>query len=203
MSAPPSANAPLYSEVARVPCPAYYSDLVCHFYAHMPSYETVIPNIRGCFSRLANGYLQVPNGDGTSHNAVYPEMWDYCMYQDYDAVLGKTPSYDQATIDANKAAGNEVGVLRYMANSLRPVFKFVMYTWYEPNTFLQSDQQAILNQVYAALGQQVPAPRSGLSTHPDGGNIVPRMVKYFQTAKVPTAAPSTTPASEAPAAKAG
>jgi hypothetical protein len=57
------------------------------------------------------------------------------MYQDYDAVIGKAPAYDQATIDKNKAAGKEVGVLRHMDKSLRPVFRFIMYTWYEPNTF--------------------------------------------------------------------
>jgi hypothetical protein len=181
----PAANqAPQYSEVATVPCPAYYGELVCHFYQHMPSYQHVIPNVRGCFSQLANGRLKIPaRGNNPAHDGVYPEMWDYCMYQDYDAVAGRNPgAYDLDLINTNKAAGNEIGVLRFLDDDIRPVFQFIMYTWYEPNTYVLADQQAILSQVYSAFGLPVPAARRGLSTHPQAATIIPAMKAYFEEA---------------------
>jgi hypothetical protein len=117
-------------------------------------------------------------------------MFDYCMYQNYDYVQGSRPAYDlTGTILPNKAAGTEVGVLQYMrqkdasgsdaTNRIRAVFKYIMYTWYEPNTFAAADQASILTKVYTAMGQPVPAPRGGLSTHTQASIIVPAMVSYF------------------------
>jgi hypothetical protein len=198
MSTPSTSEAPQYSEVAGVPCPNYYSDLACYFYAHMPSYASVIPNVRGCFSRLANGTLKVPDASGAVHDAVYPEIWDYCMYQDYDVVLGKQPAYSQSTIDANKASGNEVGVLRYMDKDLRPVFQFIMYTWYEPNTFAQSDQDDILSQVYGKLGLSVPQSRaSAYAAHPSSSTIKASINAYLAANGTPPK-PGTTPSRPPP-----
>jgi len=182
---PSPAEAPAVGEIASVPCVANQSELVCHFYKHMPSYKNVIPNVRGCFSYLGNPQtgLKIPDSSapGGSRPAVYPEVWDYCMHQPYDAVLHAPgvaggPPYSAATIASNKAAGTELGTLRFLPKSIRTVFQFIMYTWYEPRTFAQADQDAILTAVYGSL----PPRRPGLATHPSAPVFIPLMKAYFK-----------------------
>ncbi len=138
--------------------PSYWSTLVQHFYCLHPSYDNVVPNVRGCFSVLANG-RQV-NGRG-----IYPEIFDYCMYQDYDAVEGRRPTFDKNTIIANKSAGNKVGVLKYMSDEEIEVFKYVIFTWYNPFAFKESDQQKVLDEFWGPGKYTVQT--TGKAMHPD------------------------------------
>jgi hypothetical protein len=166
---------PALSEVAGVPCGASYSTLVCRFYAHMPSYAAVIPNYRGCFSYMANGGLQVPTSlwnpkattdSTTMRPSTYAEAFEHCLYQDYDKVLNKTPLWSTTEVAANRAKGKagEIGVVRFMSPELRAVFKYIMYTWYEPATFDNADQAAILKAVYDKYTPPSVPPAVGLGT---------------------------------------
>lgn len=160
------------AEVATVPCGPTYSTLVCRFYAHMPSYDSVIPNYRGCFSYMANGGLQVPTSlwdpkaateATTMRPGTYAESFDHCLYQDYDKVLNHTPLWSTTEVAANKKKGaaGEIGVVKYMAPDLRATFKFIMYTWYEPATYDVADQAAILAKIYASYTPPVAPPAVG------------------------------------------
>lgn len=155
--------------------PQYWSTLVQHFYCLHPSYNSVIPNIRGCFSRLANG-SQV-NGRG-----FYPEVFDYCMYQEYDAVQQKVPTFDKDVIAKNKALPNgagRVGVMKYMTAEEEEVFKYVLYTWYNPFAFKVEDQQAVLDKFWAVVepGRKYTVQTTGKSKHPN----TPAIVTLFKT----------------------
>lgn len=135
----------------------YWSDLVCQYYCWHPSYEQVSPNVRGCFSYLARGFA--PNGapvqrpdptTGQNRPLYYPEIYDYCLYQEYDAVLRpqSAPTYDASLIAANKTAGKKVGVLKWVDDNEAEAFKHVMWTWYNPFAFKMEDQQKAINQFY-------------------------------------------------------
>jgi hypothetical protein len=128
-------------------CPAYWGDLVCHYYCEFPSYSSVIPNIRGCYSQVARG--QVIRQDLTPPRAMFsPEVYDYCVFQDSDYILNRFPAYNQATIDANKASGTTPGVLAWVEKNQADVFKYVMYTGYSPFIFKFEDQQKAVNAFY-------------------------------------------------------
>jgi hypothetical protein len=140
----------------------YYSDLVCHYYCWHPSYQNVSPNVRGCFAYLAKG--SAPGGvlvrrldpvTGQTRPLYYPEIYDYCLYAEkdgkgYDAVLNKngSPPWDEAIINANKAAGRKVGVLKWVDENEAKAFKYVMYTWYNPFAFKLEDQEKAINAFY-------------------------------------------------------
>jgi hypothetical protein len=140
----------------------YYSDLVCHYYCSHPSYEQVSPNVRGCFSYLANGAtasgVAVMRKDPVTQQErplYYPEIYDYCLYAEkdgkgYDAVLNPTapPPWDEAIINANKAAGRKIGVLKWVDENEAKAFKYVMYTWYNPFAFKLEDQEKAINAFY-------------------------------------------------------
>jgi hypothetical protein len=143
-------------------CPRYYSDLVCHYYCWHPSYEQVSPNVRGCFTYLANGIdssnTPVMRLDAVTQQArvlFYPEIYDYCLYAEkdgkgYDGVLNKngSPPWDEAIINANKAAGRKIGVLKWVDDNEEKAFKHVMWTWYNPSAFKMEDQQKAINAFY-------------------------------------------------------
>jgi hypothetical protein len=160
-------------------CPAYYSTLFCHIYCWHPSYKDVVPNVRGCFSQIARGAFPVKKNN--VQVTTYPEIFDYCMYQDFDPIAIKTgqkqlPAYDQTVIDANKASGTRIGVLKYMSQSEEAAFKYWAYTWYNPFAFSEADQQAVLDQFYAThpgVVSSVPrASHSGKSMHPDTKTVI-------------------------------
>jgi hypothetical protein len=178
---------PDFSEVASVPCGGSYGYLVCNFYAHMPSYASVTPNVRGCFSYMANGGLQVPQnlwgggtyGSGTTRAGTYAEAFDHCLYNDYDAAQGRQPAWDTGTVAANKAAGTEVGVLKYLSPRVRAAFKFVMYTWYQPDTYKNADQVEIVDEIYKAYGGR-PLQNYARTRHQDADSIyIPAMNDYI------------------------
>ncbi len=132
-------------------CPEYYSTLVCHFYCWHPSYKQVVPNVRGCFSQIARGrFLVSKNG---SQLNLYPEMYDYCTYQDFEplSVAGgvkKLEPYDQAKINSNKSSGAKPGVMGYLTENDADIFKAVMYTWFNPFAFSDAEQQKVLTDFY-------------------------------------------------------
>jgi hypothetical protein len=142
----------------------YYSDILWHFYCWHPSYEAVSPNVRGCFSNLARGqganYESVGRVDpvtGQSRSLYYPEIYDYCLYQEYDAVLNKSnsPTFDENVIALNKSLGNKVGVLKWVDDNEREAFQHVMYTWYNPDAFSMESQQRAINEFYGVTLSKV------------------------------------------------
>ena len=130
-------------------CPNYYSDLVCHYYCTMPAYASVSPNIRGCFTNIARGGVKHPT---LNRNLYYPEIYDYCLFQDYDYVQRRIPAYDQNAIDtaknANPAQKPASSVLFWIDQTQSDVFQKLMYTWYNPFAFNIQDQQDIINSFY-------------------------------------------------------
>jgi len=157
-------------------CPDYYSDIVCHYYCWHPSYTEVVPNVRGCFSQIARGLVKkMDDISKTEREMFYPEIHDFCTYQPYDIVLNpkiKLPDpsnpgdfprgqvgeflnqplvYDQAVIDTNKAAGITPGVMGNLnLRAGEEVFKYIMFTWYDPFLFKSEDQQRAINAFYGA-----------------------------------------------------
>jgi hypothetical protein len=143
-------------------CPRYFSDLVCHYFCWHPSYEPVSPNVRGCLSLLSQG--KTPDGipferpdavTGKRRRFYYPEIYDYCLYAEkdgkgYDAVLNNkgSPPWDEAIINANKAAGRKIGVLKWVDDNEAKAFKYVLWTWYNPFAFKMEDQQKLINAFY-------------------------------------------------------
>jgi hypothetical protein len=161
-------------------CPAYYSTLMCHFYCWHPSYQLVTPNVRGCFTEIARGTFPVTKGGVQLAN--YPEMFDYCMYEPFDAAAikagGRIPPYDQNLIDTNRKAQNKVGTLKYLTPVQADAFKFVTYTWYNPFAYDLQSQQTVLDQFYAkhpGVVSAVTATSSGKAMHPNIGTILPFM----------------------------
>jgi hypothetical protein len=124
-------------------CPDNWSDLACHYYSHTPSYNAVVPNIRGCFTRVARGSV-LKNGQ----RMTYPDVYDYCVFQDFDAVLGRTPPFDQTTIDANKASGNKPGVMKWIDDNQAAVFKYIMFPDGYPFTWNKEQEQETINEFY-------------------------------------------------------
>jgi hypothetical protein len=164
-------------------CPPYYSDLSCHFYCWLPSYKQVVPNVRGCFTSIARDQLvKKPNGQPLN---LYPEVFDYCMYQEYDQVLKSIPQYDENVIAQRKStnrATDRVGVLKYMSPKQEDAFKYVMFNWYNPFAFDLADQQAILDKFYAAHpNQTVPhvATATGKANHPRFAPILAYMQNQY------------------------
>jgi hypothetical protein len=140
-------------------CPAYYSDLVCHYYCWHPSYKQVSPNVRACLTYLARANSPTPimRRDPVTQKyrlLYYPEIYDYCLYAEkdgkgYDAVLNlNSPPWDEAIINANKAAGRKIGVFKWVDDNEAKAFKYVMYTWYNPFAFKMEDQQKAINAFY-------------------------------------------------------
>jgi hypothetical protein len=160
----PNGAAPPATEVRQclAACPGYYSDIVCHYYCWHPSYEQVSPNVRGCFTYLAKGWASnntpIRRLDPVTQQPrplFYPEIYDYCLYAEkdgkgYDAVLNPTapPPWDEAIINANKAAGRKVGVLKWVDDNEAAAFKHVMWTWYNPFAFKAEDQEKAINAFY-------------------------------------------------------
>jgi len=73
------------------------------------------------------------------------------IYQPFDAVKqqvsGKpAPVYSSKEIQANKAAGKKVGVLKWVDDNEAAAFKHVMFTWYGPKTFSIESQQEAINE---------------------------------------------------------
>jgi len=138
-------------------CPGYYSDLVCHYYCWMPSYASVSPNIRACFTNIARGSVRHPT---LSRNLYYPEIYDYCLFQDYDYIQGRIPAYDQSVIDAAKSATPvkkpSSSVLFWIDQTQGDVFQKIMYTWYNPFAFSIQDQQDIINEFYGVTNPNDP-----------------------------------------------
>jgi hypothetical protein len=132
---------------------------------------------------MANGGLQVPTTlwsttpetpGGPTRAGTYAEAFDHCLYQDYDAAQGRQPAWDTAEV----AARNEKGALQYLSPALRAAFKFVMYTWYEPDTYLAADQAAVVDDIYKAYGQGTPGPNTGI-THTDAPLYIQAMNDYI------------------------
>lgn len=124
-------------------CPDNWSDLACHYYSHTPSYRPVVPNVRGCFTRVARGQVLK---DGSVMK--YPDIYDYCVYQDFDAVLGRKPDFDQSIIDTNKAAGDKPGVMKWIDDNQTEVFKYVMFPVGYPFTWDKAQEQETINEFY-------------------------------------------------------
>lgn len=124
-------------------CPDNWSDLACHYYSHTPSYEQVIPNIRGCFTRVARGAIMKG-----STKLTYPETYDYCVFQDFDAVLGRAPPYNQKEIDKNKKAGNRPGVMAWIDVNQPDAFKYIMFPDGFPFTWDKAQEQETINEFY-------------------------------------------------------
>jgi hypothetical protein len=159
-----SSPAPLASETENcfAAVPNYYSELVSHFYCWHPSYLQVVPNVRGCFSNIARGrfpnvmstYTEKATKTTPAHEQprrlFYPEIYDYCLFEEFDAVLkpSATPDYDARLIAANKSAGKKPGVLKWVDDNEADVFKFIMFTEYDPFTYSIESQQAIINRFY-------------------------------------------------------
>jgi hypothetical protein len=136
-----------------------WSDLMMHFYCSMPSYATVTPNIRGCFSYVAPNLQGPPPVNGVAQpgfeqrRIFYPEIYDFCLFQPYDYARAQShgaadPVFDTAEIDKNKAAGNKVGVLKWVDDNIQDAFKHVVFTWYEPGTYKFEQQQNVINAFY-------------------------------------------------------
>lgn len=124
-------------------CPDNWSDLACHYYSHTPSYNTVVPNIRGCFTRVARGQV-LKNGQ----RMLYPDIYDYCVFQDFDAVLGRKPDFDQTVIDANKLAGTKPGVMKWIDDNQADVFKYIMFPDGYPLIWDKAQEQETINEFY-------------------------------------------------------
>jgi hypothetical protein len=149
-------------EKCMMSCPSYYSDLACHYFCWHPSYQMVSPNVRACFSSLSQGKttagfrFERPDAvTGKPRVLYYPEIYDYCLYAEkdgkgYDGVLNMNtpPPWDEAIINANKAAGRKVGVLKWVDDNEAKAFKYVMYTWYNPFAFKLEDQEKAINAFY-------------------------------------------------------
>lgn len=143
-------------------CPDNWSDIVCHFYCWMPAYDSVWPNIRGCFTNLARE--GIPDEGSTTTKPIvrklrpFPEIYDYCTYESYDAVtqsqdINQGPNWDPAVINAKKR--NPDGVLTYVDTAktpqgydLRDAFKHVMFTWYEVDAYDKGDQAKAISAFY-------------------------------------------------------
>lgn len=153
-------------------CPAWWGDLVCHFYCWYPSYQPTNPNIRACFSGAARGTTRTESlgeaGTSAPRQLFYPEVYDYCIYQDGDFVTNsRVVPYDQTVIDKNKklslspgapnpAGGAPLnpmpGALEYVKKNQDEAFRYVMYTWYHPNTFSYVKQQEVIDEFYRGAG---------------------------------------------------
>jgi hypothetical protein len=144
-------------------CPTYFSDLTCHFYCWHPSYKPVTPNIRGCFTSIARDQLVLkPNGAPLN---LYPEVFDYCMFQDFDQNLGKIPAYDAQLIAQRKASNtraDRVGLLKYMSPEQEDAFKYVIFNWYNPFAFDPAEEKAVIDAFYAK--------------HPEAARFAPKQV---------------------------
>jgi hypothetical protein len=121
----------------------------------------------------------------TTRGATYPEIFDHCLYQDYDYVMGRRPAWSFTEVATNKSAGTEKGVIKYMSPELRAVFKFVMYTWYEPATYNAADQTAIVDKIYASYTPPATAPAFTAGTkYARADQIVAAMNAYIAANKV-------------------
>jgi len=135
-------------------CPDYFSDIVCHYYCWHPSYEVVTPNVRGCFTEIVRAFAQgvpmVVSAEGKAMPPMYPAIYDYCLYQNFDYAKGSIPTYDPEMIAKNKKLGDmgKVGVLKWVDDNERDVFKHVMWTWYNASAFKDEDQQEVINKFY-------------------------------------------------------
>jgi hypothetical protein len=148
-----------------------WSPLVQHFYCLHGSYQTIVPNMRGCFSYLAGGV-------SVNERGWYPEIFDFCTYQDYDAVInaGKT-KFDVTTLVKNKIAGNRVGVMKYLTADEEEVFKYVLWTWYNPLVYSIQDQQDVLDAFWGPGNYDVANIMRRKQHHPEYDDIVPFMTE--------------------------
>jgi len=139
-STPPSLEV---NECLRA-CPPKWGDLTCHYYSLMPSYSAVVPNVRGCFTRIAKGAVL----KGSGKVLTYPEVYDYCVYQDFDAVKGVSPAFDPKLIAANKSKGKKPGVMAWVSDNQDDAFKFVMFASGRPFAFNKAEEQEVINEFW-------------------------------------------------------
>lgn len=135
-------------------CPPWWGDLVCHYYCWHPSYTPVDPNVRDCFSGAARGVMR--NDTTPPRKLFYPEVYDYCVYQDAVFHKNRTPAYDQNLIDTNKRAGTLAGPLKWVHENEGEAYRYVMYTWFNPFAFDRADEQDVINEFYASAPTAVP-----------------------------------------------
>jgi hypothetical protein len=166
-------------------CPQYFSDLTCHFYCWHPSYKYVSPNVRGCFTSIARDSLvKKPNGQPLN---LYPEVFDYCMYQEFDQAFNTIPAYDENLIAQRKSsnrAGDRVGVIRYMTKKQEDAFKYVMFNWYNPFAFDEKDEREVIDKFYASQPGVAPSiphqvSRTNKGNHPRYAQILPFMQQQY------------------------
>jgi len=136
-------------------CPAYYSELVCQFYCYHPSYQSVSPNVRGCFTQLARGRVPVKDTNNNDFSfETYSQMYAYCLYAEnaagkgYDVARGQFPAWDESQMLKAFTRGKPAGVLSWVHTNEEKAFQYVMYTWYNPWAFSEASQQVILNKFY-------------------------------------------------------
>lgn len=137
-------------------CPPFWSDVMCHYYCALPSYSSVTPNIRECFSEVVRGYQAVTEpaaaGEVVKHPSnrpfYYPEVYDYCAYQ--KPLLGGFPQYSEDEIEKNKTDANPIGPLGWIhrQQEQHDVWKAIMYAWYNPFTYRNDHQQDAINEFY-------------------------------------------------------
>lgn len=144
-------------------CPAFWGDLVCHFYSSHPSYSaTLKPNIRSCFSGATRDLQRPdPSAPGGKRRVTYWEAYDHCVFQAGDWV-NAPPEYKEANIAANKRnwrTGQGTNPLRgdmaWVERNERDAFRYVMFTGYNPEAFDWTDEQEVINRFYG-----IPNPRN-------------------------------------------
>jgi hypothetical protein len=174
-------------------CPPYFSDLVCHFYCWHPSYKKVSPNVRGCFTSIARDNLvSKPNGANLN---LYPEVFDYCMYQEFDQAYDRKPAYNESLIAQRKSTNQKsdrVGVLKYMSKRQEDAFKYIMFHWYNPFAFDEVEEQKLMDEFYSKRSF-VPhkVNRANKANHPRYAQILPFMQAQYASGRFgPVPAPA-------------
>jgi hypothetical protein len=123
-----------------------WSPLICTYFCQFPAYSNVIPNIRGCFVRVVQ-YLKISiAGTNEKRTLNYNEAYDYCVYQNYDAILGRIPAFDSTEIAKNKLSGEKPGVMKWVDDHQKTTFQTLMFTNGDPNAFDKDDVAWILDQ---------------------------------------------------------
>lgn len=129
-----------------------WSPLSCTYFCQFPAYGNVVPNIRGCFVRVVQ-YLEIPvAGESAKRVLTYDEAYDYCVFQDYDAVKKRIPGFDRNLIEQNRAADAKPGVMKWVDDHQRNIFKYLMNTNGNPEAFDTDDVKWVLDQFKAQAG---------------------------------------------------
>lgn len=197
----PAANPPV-AEVGQCiagATPPFWSDLMAHFYCWHPSYQPTNPNIRACFSGATRG-LQVTESGAQARKIMYPEAYDHCVYQQANWVAGGSTTFDRTTIDSNKGSKTMPGALAWVKNNEDEAFRYVMFSWYDPNTLSYAEQQRVINKFYQDIGMprfprntDATATASGnpsLTPHPEAARLQQWMTTYYNDTKDATGGPA-------------